>query len=142
MQENQKATNLNLKDKTFTSTVMNEGFPQLTEKPWGKEILAVVNDKYALKEIHMIKDTRSSLQSHTQKQETIWVLSGKIELELKDDNGTVIKRTFKEGEGYTVPPGLIHRVKVIEDAVLIEVSTPELQDVIRHEDDYGRKDNP
>lgn len=110
-----------------------------TVKPWGSESLIVCNEKYAWKEIVMKKGLRSSLQKHTFKYETIYVLSGKIELESRTAKGDVIKKIYRENEGYSLPPGTIHRVTVIEDSRLFEVSTPELDDVIRLEDDFNRK---
>ena len=82
--------------------------------------------------------TRSSLQSHERKLETIYVLGGRIELETHYGPGDVMREMVGKGEAYTVPPGTRHRVTVVEDARLIEVSTPELDDVIRHADDYQR----
>ena len=110
----------------------------ITEKPWGKEILIEKTAAYALKEIWMVKGTRCSLQSHVKKLETLYVLSGEIELETVDAKGQSSFENFKPNQAYTIPPGCKHRVKVIEDCRLIEVSTPELDDVIRHQDDYNR----
>lgn len=112
---------------------------KVTEKPWGREILVAHNDKYALKDIQMVAGTRSSLQSHDRKMETIVVISGKIELEEQKPGEEMTVRTYQAGESYDISPGTIHRVTVIENARLIEASTPELDDVIRHQDDYGRK---
>ena len=109
----------------------------VTIKPWGKEILIEHNSKYAIKEIWMNKGSRSSLQRHNLKLESILVLSGKIELEVKK-NGESSFRKYSAGEYYTLIPETIHRVEVLENCRLIEVSTPELDDVIRLEDDFNR----
>lgn len=109
-----------------------------TEKPWGHELLIACNDRYALKEICMLAGTRSSLQSHERKMETIFVLSGRISLERQVPGGELTVEVFGAGQAYDVEPGTIHRVTVLEDARLIEASTPELDDVIRHADDFGR----
>src|SRR5665213_2602870 len=106
-------------------------------KPWGSELIVARTDKYALKEIVLKKDNRSSLQSHAVKMETILVLEGEIDLELWDADGVCTKEVYRKGGAYTVPPGTRHRVTAREDCRLIEVSTPELEDVIRHQDDFG-----
>lgn len=108
------------------------------DKPWGYELLIACNEHYALKDIWMTRGTRSSLQSHERKVETIFVLSGLISLEKQTPGGPVEVATYGAGEAYDVPAGVIHRVTVIEDARLIEASTPELDDIIRHADDFGR----
>jgi quercetin dioxygenase-like cupin family protein len=110
---------------------------QFVEKPWGYEKIIVHNEKYALKEIFMNAGVRSSLQSHNYKLETIYVLKGEIELEVRVNDET-IKEIYISGESYTIVPNQIHRVKVIKDALLHEVSTPEIDDVIRHSDDFNR----
>lgn len=110
----------------------------ITEKPWGKEVLVEKTDKYVFKEILMIKGTRCSLQSHQRKCETIYVDSGKIELEIVLPDGQSDFDIFGPGQAYTIFPGIIHRVKVLESCRLFEVSTPELDDVTRHQDDYNR----
>jgi mannose-6-phosphate isomerase len=107
-------------------------------KPWGSELIVEHTNKYALKDIFLKKSTRSSLQSHHFKLETIFVLDGIVELELWDASGILIKESYVKNEAYTIPPNTKHRVTAIEDCRLIEVSTPELEDVIRHEDDFGR----
>ena len=107
-------------------------------KPWGSELIVERTDKYALKEIILRKDTRSSLQSHAVKLETILVIDGEIDLELWDADGVCCTEIYRRGEAYTIRPGTRHRVTAREDCRLIEVSTPELEDVIRHQDDFGR----
>ncbi|WOJ89510.1 hypothetical protein RZS28_17215 [Methylocapsa polymorpha] len=112
---------------------------KIIEKPWGKEVLVACNDRYALKDIYMIKGTRSSLQSHQRKLETIFVLSGVLSLERQVPGEEATVDVFTAGQSYDIEPGTIHRVTVIEDARLIEASTPELDDVTRHADDYDRE---
>lgn len=110
----------------------------VTEKPWGREILVDVNAHYALKDIHMRAGTRSSLQSHRFKTETLLVISGKVSLTSQVPGEAERERVFGPGESWSLAPGTLHRVTVLEDARLIEASTPELDDVIRHSDDFGR----
>ena len=112
---------------------------KIIEKPWGKEIILAHTAKYLFKRIIMKSGMRSSLQSHNFKLETIFLLSGKILLESESTpEGVFSKKTYFSGQLYTIYPGCRHRVTVLEDCDLFEVSTPELDDVIRHEDDYGR----
>jgi mannose-6-phosphate isomerase len=110
----------------------------VAQKPWGKELLVEHNEKYAFKEIIMSKGTRSSLQSHQFKLETIYVVEGCIQLNIEGKDSQTIEQIFHPNESYTIPPSVKHRVIVLEDARLFEVSTPELDDLIRHSDDYNR----
>ena len=82
---------------------------------------------------------RLSLQYHERKDESIYVLSGRLLLHLEDDGGTVATMELGPGDGAHVPVGRSHRYEAIERVELIEVSTPELDDVIRVEDDFGRE---
>lgn len=109
------------------------------DKPWGYEILVAHNQYYALKDIWIEVGTRTSLQSHARKTETILVLSGKISLERQEPGGSPEVATYSSGQVYNIAPGVVHRVTALEDTRLIEVSTPELDDVVRHEDDFGRR---
>jgi mannose-1-phosphate guanylyltransferase len=111
---------------------------QYTEKPWGYEKLHECNRFYAVKEIFLKKGARCSLQSHAKKQETSVVVAGSLEVEIAGANGVLQKKSYQVGESYSVSPGTIHRVTALEDSTIIETSTPELDDVIRHADDYGR----
>ena len=110
---------------------------QHVAKPWGEEILVEHTAVYALKDIRMKRGTRSSLQMHEKKHETIYVISGTVELETHAA-GCVELEIFGPNEAYSIPPGTKHRVRVLEHCRLIEVSTPELDDVVRFEDDYQR----
>ena len=105
------------------------------EKPWGHEIRWAINEKYLGKILHIEKGQRLSLQLHEQKDETIYVLKGTVVVQLNDK--TLI---LEEGESLRIQPKTIHRFcSTLEKPVtLIEVSTPEIDDVVRLEDDYGR----
>ena len=83
--------------------------------------------------------TRSSLQSHRHKLETLLVLDGAVHLEIVDPTGHAVHEAYAANQAYTIRPGIVHRVTVLADCRLIEVSTPELDDVVRHQDDYGRQ---
>jgi len=107
-------------------------------KPWGKEEVLAHTDRYALKRIHVKKGFRASLQYHERKSESLYLLSGLITIEIGGDQHALALDEMRPGEVVDVPRGRVHRVTALEDSVLIEVSTPELDDVVRVEDDYGR----
>jgi mannose-6-phosphate isomerase-like protein (cupin superfamily) len=108
------------------------------EKPWGHEEIWAETAQYVGKILFVRAGKRLSLQHHEKKTETLRVQSGEIELELDDDRGVLRKTRKKAGESWHIAPGRRHRFTAITDAELCEVSTPELDDVVRHEDDYGR----
>ncbi len=108
------------------------------EKPWGEELWIAHNDLYALKIIRVNKGTRSSLQYHNQKHETIYIDQGVVKATLEDENGQLVDQVLQAGAVIENKPGRKHRIEALEDARLIEVSTPHLDDVVRVEDDYKR----
>jgi len=109
-------------------------------KPWGSEELLASTDLYALKLIRVKKGSRPSLQFHRRKSESLFLLSGKLRLEMGEGKDALAADEVLPGECFDVPRGRVHRVSALEDSVIIEVSTPELDDVVRVEDDYGRRD--
>ena len=113
--------------------------PRRVDKPWGHELIWAHTDRYVGKLLVIETGKRLSLQHHDVKDEWIHVLEGKLELTLEDDHGDVQVRELGPGEGARVPTGRRHRYEAVEKATLIEVSTPELDDVVRIEDDYGRE---
>ncbi|MFZ2657345.1 MAG: cupin domain-containing protein [Victivallales bacterium] len=108
------------------------------EKPWGRELWIAHTDKYALKIIEVKKGHRSSLQYHVKKHEHIYVDSGSLQVEWENDEKKMETLILKPGDVVENRPGRKHRVTPLEDVRLIEVSTPELDDVVRVEDDYKR----
>jgi mannose-6-phosphate isomerase-like protein (cupin superfamily) len=109
------------------------------EKPWGYELHWAHTDRYVGKLIHVNKGHALSLQYHNVKDETIFLWSGRMLFEI-DVNGTLTGREMTPGESVHVTPKTIHRMTAIEDCDIFEVSTPELTDVVRLEDRYGRAD--
>ena len=107
-------------------------------KPWGFELWFAHTDKYAGKIVFFKKGHKSSLQYHKLKHETIYLDKGLMNLTLEDDSHSLRTRKFHEGESAIIPPGKKHRVEALKDSRIIEVSTPELDDVIRVNDSYGR----
>ena len=111
---------------------------KVVEKPWGQELWIAHTEKYALKIIELKEGTRSSLQYHVKKHEHIYVDDGVLRLEWENDQGEMETLDLTPGDVIENKPGRKHRVTAIEDVRLIEVSTPELDDVVRVEDDYNR----
>lgn len=108
------------------------------EKPWGGEIWFAHNDLYAGKFIWMHKGARSSLQYHCQKHETIYIQQGSARATLEDETGQLVEQIVRAGDVIENKPGRKHRLEALEELQLIEVSTPQLDDVVRVEDDYQR----
>lgn len=111
---------------------------QLIDKPWGSEELIEVNDRYMLKKLFMKAGHRCSLQYHKCKHETIYVLSGLLSIKIGESISSLSTSYYNPGSTISIKPGQIHRMEAIEDSVYLEASTPELDDVIRLEDDYVR----
>ena len=110
------------------------------EKPWGHELHWAKTDRYVGKVIHVRKGHALSLQYHNRKDETIFLWSGKILFEI-EQGGELVGREMSPGESVHITPKTVHRMTAIEDSDIMEVSTPELDDVVRLEDRYGRSDN-
>lgn len=111
---------------------------QVIEKPWGREEVIELNDRYMVKRLTMWKGHRCSLQYHNTKCETIYVLSGQLKIYYGESPDTLRSRDFTSGETITLVPGVIHRMEGVEDSVYLEASTPDMDDVVRIEDDYLR----
>lgn len=109
------------------------------DKPWGYEIIYSVTDKYVGKVLHINKGEALSLQYHRQKDETIFIQKGRIQFATAPSAGEPLREdTMEEGQSFHITPGLVHRMTALEDTDILEVSTPELDDVVRLEDRYGR----
>ena len=111
---------------------------QIIEKPWGKEEVIEINDKYMMKKLTMLKGHRCSLQLHNHKKETIYVLSGQLRIISGPDQDNLTGKIYTEGESITISPGVVHRMEGVEDSIYLESSTPEMDDVVRLVYDYER----
>lgn len=107
-------------------------------KPWGKEEVIELNERYMVKKLTMWAGHRCSLQYHNIKKETIYVLSGVLKIIQGTSQDNLESNLYRAGDTITIPPGLIHRMEGVEDAVYLEASTPEMDDVVRLVDDYQR----
>jgi mannose-6-phosphate isomerase-like protein (cupin superfamily) len=113
--------------------------PRRVPKPWGHELIWAVTDRYVGKILVIEAGKRLSLQYHDRKDEWIHVLAGRLRLLLEDGAGVDRTRELRPGDGAHVPAGRRHRYEAIDRCELIEVSTPELDDVVRLADDFGRE---
>jgi NDP-sugar pyrophosphorylase family protein/mannose-6-phosphate isomerase-like protein (cupin superfamily) len=109
-------------------------------KPWGKEEWLELNDAYCYKRIYINAGYKTSYQYHNFKRETNFIISGEAEIWLENDEGVVEKKIMKAGEYFNVTPPKKHRVIALTDIILQEVSTPEVDDVIRINDEFARAD--
>tara|TARA_Y100000992_G_C21077759_1_gene401792 strand:+ start:291 stop:635 length:345 start_codon:yes stop_codon:yes gene_type:complete len=107
------------------------------KKPWGYEEILEINKKFMFKKLFMKKNNRCSLQYHNVKKELVYVVSGKLQVTIKKKKKNIYK-ILKKGENILISPKTIHRMKAITNCTYLEASTPEVDDVVRIEDDYKR----
>jgi mannose-6-phosphate isomerase-like protein (cupin superfamily) len=113
--------------------------PKRVEKPWGWELIWSLTDLYCGKLLFVRAGQSLSLQFHREKDEAWYVQEGRAELELAPVGQAVTaSEVIASGAAFHFPPGTVHRVTAIEDTLILEVSTPHLDDVVRLEDKYGR----
>ncbi len=113
--------------------------PRRVEKPWGWELIWAHADAYVGKVLFVRAGHSLSLQFHREKDESWYVESGRAKLELGETGNAVLNtEVISAGACFRYRPGTVHRVTAIEDTTIIEVSTPQLDDVVRLEDKYGR----
>jgi mannose-6-phosphate isomerase-like protein (cupin superfamily) len=113
--------------------------PNRVDKPWGYELIWALTDRYCGKLLHVRAGEQLSLQFHKIKDESWLVYEGRAELELAQAGDAVTTpEVVGPGATFHFTPGTVHRVRALEDTTIIEVSTPELDDVVRLEDQYGR----
>jgi mannose-6-phosphate isomerase len=114
--------------------------PKRVEKPWGYELWWARTDRYVGKILHVRRGESLSLQYHNVKDETIMLQSGRLLFETRPtgEEGELRKVEMRPGDVFHITPGTLHRMTGLEDCDIVEVSTPELDDVVRLEDRYGR----
>jgi mannose-6-phosphate isomerase len=108
------------------------------EKPWGYELRWAITDRYAGKVLHINRGEAMSLQYHERKDEFMYVVKGAVDMELGGADGELTKHRLQAGDTLHITLGTRHRLTAVEDTDIFEVSTPELDDVVRLEDRYGR----
>jgi mannose-6-phosphate isomerase len=110
------------------------------EKPWGHELIWAKTDQYAGKLLFVRAGQALSLQFHREKDESWYILEGRAELELGEAGQAVLKAEIVgPGAAFRFRPGTVHRVRAVKDTTILEVSTPQLDDIVRLEDEYGRE---
>ena len=113
--------------------------PRRVDKPWGHELIWALAEDYVGKVLFVKAGESLSLQYHEHKDESWLVQSGRARLELgTEGSGELVESEIGAGAAFRYRPGTVHRVTAIDDTTILEVSTPQLQDVVRLEDAYGR----
>jgi mannose-6-phosphate isomerase-like protein (cupin superfamily) len=113
--------------------------PRRVEKPWGYELIWAHSELYCGKILFVREGHALSLQFHNEKDETIYLQSGRVEFTIGEAGDTMPNtEVVTAGASFRIRPGTIHRMHALEDSTLLEVSTPQLDDVVRLEDLYGR----
>jgi mannose-6-phosphate isomerase len=120
---------------------LSDDIPRRVEKPWGYEIWWARTDRYVGKILHVKQGESLSLQYHRVKEETIRIQSGRLLFETRPagQEGELQRLEMNPGDVFHVTPGTVHRMTGLTDCDILEVSTPELDDVVRLEDRYGRQ---
>jgi len=111
---------------------------KIIAKPWGKEEIIEINSNYMVKKLTMYAGHRCSLQYHCKKKETIFVLSGVLRIYLGEKKDSLQEKLYRAGDTITIEPFQVHRMEGVEDSEYLEASTPEMDDVVRIDDDYER----
>jgi len=112
--------------------------PYRVEKPWGHELIWARTDRYVGKILHVKAGHVLSCQYHRVKDETMHVLRGELVLRTGAAADALASRPFRAGESVRIPAGLIHQIEAVTDTDVLEASTPELDDLVRLSDRYGR----
>jgi mannose-6-phosphate isomerase len=117
---------------------MTEPLPREVSKPWGSELWYAHTDRYAGKVLRVNAGQRLSVQYHREKDETSYLLSGRVTISQGPSAEQMHARQVGPGDAWRNEPNVVHTIEAIEDSVVLEVSTPELDDVVRLDDRYGR----
>jgi mannose-6-phosphate isomerase-like protein (cupin superfamily) len=112
--------------------------PRRVEKPWGHEVWWAQTPHYVGKFLHVDAGQALSLQLHREKDESSYLLSGRLLLTRGPNADKLTTEEIGPGFAWHAEPGTVHSIEALDDAVVVEVSTPEVDDVIRLEDRYGR----
>jgi mannose-6-phosphate isomerase len=128
-------------DSPNIDTLDHWGFDvRKVDKPWGYELIWALTGVYCGKVLFVKKGHSLSLQFHREKDESWLIQSGRAKLELGEVGAPMLEQeVIAAGAAFHFPPGTVHRVTALEDTTILEVSTPQLDDVVRLEDAYGRE---
>jgi mannose-6-phosphate isomerase len=119
--------------------VTEPDLPRRVEKPWGHELWYALTDRYAGKILHVEAGHRLSLQYHHHKDESNYLLKGRLKLIKGTSADDLVETEIGPGHTWRNRPGEVHTIEALEDADVLEVSTPEVDDVVRLSDAYGRE---
>ena len=111
--------------------------PEIWERDWGEEVLVIHTDNYTGKLLKMKKGTRGGLQLHKVKDESQYLVSGRIQIEYDPGDGVLVTKIWEPGQSIHIPPGTVHRETAFEESVIFEVSNPIFNDRVRCEERYG-----
>jgi mannose-6-phosphate isomerase len=125
-------------DSLLTVTHARRELSSKTEKPWGYELLWARGPRYAAKILHIEAGCRLSLQLHRVKEETLLLVRGRLVLELEGPGGNMERHEALPGRVFQIPAGRKHRLASLETCDVLETSSPELEDLVRLQDDFGR----
>ncbi len=117
---------------------MNSIQPKVVTKPWGHEVIFAVTKDYVGKILVIKAGHQLSLQFHKVKEETIFLHSGEMRFVMENDRGLMEEHLLQPGHCFHILPNRKHRMIAVKDCEVFEVSTPQLEDVVRLEDSYGR----
>lgn len=112
--------------------------PQTVAKPWGREVIFAATDRFAGKLLEIRAGERLSMHFHRDKHEMLLVLRGAVRIVTGEDSAGLERHDLAAGQAFELPPGTVHRIEAAQDSLLVEASSPEIEDVVRLSDDYGR----
>ena len=112
----------------------------IVQKPWGHEVIWAHTDRYVGKILHIKAGHALSVQYHNKKDETVYLLSGQLVYWVQGNGGEELRQVpLSVGDAYRITPGTVHYMEAVTDCDVLEASTPELDDVVRLKDRYGRE---
>jgi mannose-6-phosphate isomerase len=117
---------------------LTRGIQEIVPKPWGYELIWAHTAHYAGKILSIRRGCRLSFQFHERKHESFYLLSGRLEVVIEGEDGERRCHLARSGESFHIPAGCRHRLRALTPCRVLEVSTPELDDIVRLQDDYGR----
>ena len=113
--------------------------PRFVPKPWGHELIWAHTDRYVGKILRITAGHSLSVQYHERKDETVYLLRGELRYWVGDRADALEDQRLKEGDAFRITPGTVHYMEAVTDCDVLEASTPELDDVVRLKDRYGRE---
>ena len=112
---------------------------RIVPKPWGHEIVWAHTDRYAGKILHITAGQSLSIQYHERKDDTVYLLSGELRYWVGEREDALVDQRLRPGDAFRITPGTVHYMEAVTDCDVLEASTPELDDVVRLKDRYGRE---